>query len=104
MFFRLVSWTVLLSLSTTWGDPADLATKVRDCLLCGMAEGVGYLTERDLETLKKEDEGSPCCLWLPQLALHPMSGNAGIVESGATRDANVHSCWRNKFQKVQSQR
>ena len=30
MFCRLVSWTVLLSLSTTWGDPADLATKVRD--------------------------------------------------------------------------
>ena len=43
-------------------------------------KGVGYLTERDLEALKKEAGGSPCCLRLPQLALHPMSGNAGLVE------------------------
>ena len=25
--------------------------------------------------------GSPCCLRLPQLALHPMSGNVGLVEA-----------------------
>ena len=48
-------------------------------------KGVGYLTERDLETLKKEDGGSPCCLRLPQLALHPMSGNAGLVEAPTMR-------------------
>ena len=48
-------------------------------------KGVGYLTERDLETLKKEGEGSPCCLRLPQLALHPMSGNAGLVEAPTMR-------------------
>ena len=30
MFCWLVSWTVLLSFSTTWADPAGLATKVQD--------------------------------------------------------------------------
>ena len=47
--------------------------------------GVGYLTERDLDALKQTDGGTSCCLRLPQLALHPMSGNAGLVETPAMR-------------------
>ena len=34
-----------VSLGPAQGERINtLATKVRDCLLCGMAEGVGYLT------------------------------------------------------------
>ena len=41
----LCSLLVCLSLQPARAERINtLATKVRDCLLCGMAEGVGYLT------------------------------------------------------------
>eukprot|EP00974_Lingulodinium_polyedra_P009421 901754-Lingulodinium_polyedra.AAC.1 len=53
--------------------------------------GVDYLTERDLTALAKgSDEGASCRLRLPQLALHPLSGNAGLLENPTMRTIIGH--------------
>ena len=49
-----------------------------------METGIGYITERDLVSLPAET-GTPFCLRLIQLALHTMSGNAGLVETPTMR-------------------
>ena len=45
-----------------------------------METGIGYITERDPMSLPAVT-GTPFCLRLIQLALHTMSGNAGLVET-----------------------
>ena len=49
-----------------------------------METGIGYITERDL-TSSPAETGAPFCLRLMQLALHTMSGNAGLVETPTMR-------------------
>ncbi len=38
-----------------------------------------------MKALSKAGDGAPCCLRLPQLALHPMSGSAGVIENPTMR-------------------
>ena len=49
-----------------------------------METGINYITERDLTTLPA-GTGTPFTVRLIQLALHPMSGNAGLVETPTMR-------------------
>ena len=52
--------------------------------------GMNYLTERELTDISKKDESVPCCLRLPQLGIHPMTGNAGFVENPTMRLLCAH--------------
>ena len=52
--------------------------------------GMNYLTERELTDISKKDESAPCCLRLPQLGIHPMTGNAGFVENPTMRLLCAH--------------
>ncbi len=48
-------------------------------------QGTNYLTHRDVQSIAKTSEAVPCSLRLPQLALHPMSGNSGLIENPSMR-------------------
>ena len=52
--------------------------------------GMNYLTERELTDISKKDESVPCCLRLPQLGIHPMTGNAGFVDNPTMRLLCAH--------------
>ena len=52
--------------------------------------GVNYLTERELTEISTKNEAVPCCLRLPQLGIHPMTGSSGFVENPTMRLLCTH--------------
>ena len=52
--------------------------------------GVNYLTERELADFNTKHEAVPCCLRLPRLGIHPMTGSSVFVENPTMRMLCTH--------------